>query len=39
LGTERGENWGFEGYFRKSDKIDGNWVRSSELAKKLKMTK
>lgn len=29
----------FEGYLGESDKIDGNWVRSSELAKKLKMTK
>lgn len=29
----------FEGYSGESDKIDGNWVCSSELVRKLKMTK
>lgn len=29
----------FEGYFGKSDKIDGNWVWCCKLARKLKMTK
>ena len=29
----------FEGYLGESDKIDGNWMRRSEMVQKLKMTK
>ena len=35
MGTGRGENEGFEGYLGESDKIDGNWARSSKLVRKI----